>query len=896
MVHEAVHGALAHWECDVILRDGGTVHVRPARPSDVPAVVSFFQGLTERTTYLRFFSHRTMEERDVRRLIEVDHDDHVVLLAELGSQVVALAQYDRHEPGGDTAEVAFVVEEDQQGRGLGSLLLEHVAAAARERGVVRFTAEVLAENRRMLQVFREAGFVVAAEREGSVVEVAFHIEPTDAARAVVEGREHRAEATSMARLLHPTSVAVVGASRRTANAGHRVVRNLVDAGFEGTVHVVHPEAEEVAGLPAVPRLAAVEGPVDLVVVAVPDDAVEAVVGEAIEVGATGLVVLSEDVAGAQDPVARLRNLGRRNGVRVVGPSSIGLLNTAIGLDTTFAATRPAAGGVGMMSQSSAVGIALLERARRTGVGVSTFVSVGDKADVSGNDLLQYWQDDTATSTVLLYLESFGNPWKFARIARRVSRRKPIVAVKGGRTLTATGAASSHTATVTSTDSAVDALFRQAGVIRVDTLEELFDTAQLLQSQPLPRGRRVAIVGNSSGPGILAADACAAAGLTVSSLSSHTRVGLAAVVGPRGRATNPVDVGSTASPEAFAAATALLLADPEVDAVLVACTPTVGVDPDEVAEAVIACGGGDRLLLGAFLAWPEAPTVRQGPGQVQVPLFGSVEPAIRALGRVVTYAEWRTREPGAVAELPDVDRDRVRTAAEVALADLQPSGWLRPAAVRDLLGAAGISLPRAEVVTSAEAAAAAVADVGVPVAVKALGPDLVHKSDVGGVRLDVVDPDEAAAAYADMAARLGERMDGALVQQMAPAGVETIVGVTHDALFGPVVLFGLGGVATELMGDHAYRILPLTDRDAAELVRSLRSSPLLFGYRGTPLADVAALEELLQRVARLAGLVPELAELDLNPVLVGEHGVAVVDAAVRLDPTLDEPPSELRRTA
>ena len=888
--------APTHWECDVILRDGGTVHVRPASAADVPAVTAFFDGLSEHSTYLRFFSLRRMTEDDVAKVVDVDQDDHVVLLAELGDDVVALAQYDRHEPGGATAEVAFVVAEDEQGRGLGSLLLEHVAAAARERGVHRFTAETLAENRRMLQVFREAGYVVAAEREGTVVEVSFTIEPTDQARAVVEGREHRAESTSMARLLHPSSVAVVGASRRVDNAGHRVVANLLDAGFEGRIAVVNPQAEAVEGIPAHASLTDLGHDVDLVVVAVPEEAVEAVVREAIAVGATGVVVLSEGMAGAEDAAAALRDLGRRNGVRVVGPSSIGLITSALGLDATFSMFRPAPGGVGMLAQSSAVGVALLERARRTGVGVSTFVSVGDKADVSGNDLLQYWTDDTATSTVLLYLESFGNPHKFARLARRVSRRKPIVAVKGGRTGRPETVASSHTAVLTSTDSAVDALFRQAGVIRVDTLEELFDSAQLLQTQPLPRGRRVAIVGNSSGPGILAADACAAAGLTVVPLARDTRRGLEGVVGPRGRATNPVDVGATASPEAFADATRLLLADPDVDAVIVACTPTVGVMPHLVADAVAACAGGPTPLLGAFLAWPAAPSVHPGPDDVRIPLFGSVEPAVRALGRAVAYAEWRRREPGTVADLPDVDPAAVRAAAEEALAELPPSGWLGPDAVRALLGSVGVALPEARVVDSAAAAADAAAAIGGPVAVKALGPDLVHKSDVGGVALDVADGPAAATAYAEMADRLDGRMDGALVQQMAPAGVETIVGITHDPTFGPVVLFGLGGVATELMGDHAFRILPLTDRDAAELVRSLRSSPLLFGYRGTPVGDVRALEDLLQRVARLAGLIPELAELDLNPVLVSPEGVAVVDAAIRLDPTLDEPPSELRRTA
>jgi acetyl coenzyme A synthetase (ADP forming)-like protein len=893
--------APAHWECDVVLVDGGTVHVRPLSPEDADRLVAFHAALSDETVYLRFFSAKpTLSSEEVTRFTHVDHDARVALVAELGERLVGVARYDR-VPGTDSAEVAFVVSDEQQGRGIGTALLEHLAAAARERGITQFVAEVLAHNRRMLGVFRAAGFAERTRLEGGVVRVELLIEPTDRARAAIEAREHRAEAASVARVLSPRSVAVVGASRNTDSVGHQVLSNLLAAGFAGPVYPVNPGAEYVASVKAYPTLLDIPGAVDLAVVAVPASSVIDVVRQCAAKGVAGVVVLSAGFGevGDVDAQLELRDLTRRNGMRLVGPNCLGVVNTAIGLDATFSPYAPAPGRIAMQSQSGALGIAILERSARIGLGVSSFVSVGNKADVSGNDLLQYWEDDPATDVVLLYLESFGNPRKFARIARRVSRRKPIVAVKSGRSAAGVRAASSHTAAMASPDIAVDALFRQTGVIRVDTLDELFDMALVLDSQPLPRGHRVAIVGNSGGPGILATDACDGAGLEVSELSPATQAALRAVVDPNAAVSNPVDLVASATPEVYEQALGIVLADEAVDAAIVICTPTFAATPSRVADVLRRISAGtDKPLLGCFLAWPDLePLLRGAPGEQRsgdVPAFASPEPAARALARAASYSAWRQRPPGAVRDLDGFDADRARAVVDTFRTSAPEGGWLPADMVDELLTAAGVRTIASVAVSDADEAERAATKLGYPVALKATGPGLVHKSDVGGVRLGLRSEPEVADAYASMADHIGERMTGGIVQRMAAPGVETIVGVVHHPLFGPLLMFGMGGIDTELRGDRSFRILPVTDLDAAELVRSLRAAPLFFGYRGSPPVAVAALEDLLQRVARLAGDVPDLAELDINPLIVSPEGAIAVDVRARVRPVALGPRPELRQ--
>lgn len=894
----------AHWESDVVLTDGGAVHVRPIRPADAAALVDFHGRLSAETVFWRFFSfHPELTEAEVQRFTHLDYQNRVALVAELGDRLVAVGRYERLA-GTRDAEVAFVVADEHQGRGLGTVLLEHLASAARERGINRFVADTLPGNRRMLDVFRAAGFDEQTSFEGDVVRIELAIEPAEIARAAIEAREHRAESRSVGRLLSPRSVAVVGASRNPASAGHQVLRNLLDGGFAGPVYPVNPGAEHVASVKAYPTILDVPDPVDLVVVAVPAAGVLDVARECARKGVSDLVVLSAGFGevGGGEAETELRDVARRNGMRLVGPNCIGVVNTALGLNATFSPYAPSPGRIAMQSQSGALGIAILQGSAERGLGVSSFCSVGNKADVSGNDLLQYWEDDPHTDVVLLYLESFGNPGKFSRIARRVSRRKPIVAVKSGRSEAGVRAASSHTAALASSDVAVDALFRQTGVLRVDTLDELFDMALLLGSQPLPAGRRVAIVGNSGGPGILATDACDGAGLVVAELEAGTQAALADVADANAAVANPVDLVASATPEVYRTALELVLADENIDAVLAICTPTFAAPPEQVACVLgEIAAGADKPVVGCFVAAPEiAPLVTCAGatsgelGESAVPVFTSPEPAVRTLARAATYAEWRERPPGALGDLAGFSSKRAERVVRSFLDQHPEGGWLPDGPVGDLLRATGVPFARTGQAAGASEARE-VADVfGFPVALKASGPDLVHRSDVGGVALDLASGDDVVAAYENMASRLGDGMTGAVIQEMAEPGVETIVGVVQDPLFGPLVMFGLGGVATELLGDRAFRILPLTDLDAAELVRSLRTSPLLFGYRGAAPVAVKALEDVLQRVARLAGQVPEIAELDLNPVVASAEGVLAVDCRIRVAPVPAGPPADLRR--
>jgi acetyl coenzyme A synthetase (ADP forming)-like protein len=894
------------WRAQVVLADGGTAEIRPIATTDADALRAFHSRLSFDTVYLRFFSvHPRLSDAEVERFTDVDGVDRAALVALLGEDIVAVARYDR-AVGDDEAEVAFVVADAHQGRGVGTILLEHLAALARENGIARFRAEVLADNRRMLGVFAAAGFRVARSLQEGVVELVFPIEPDQASVAAVEEREHEAEAQSMARLLRPRSVAVVGAGREPGGVGRAILANLLAGDFNGPVYPVHPTAAHIGGVPAYPSILEVPGGVDLAVVAVPALAVERVVRECAEKGVRGLVVVSagfaETSAAGKTAERGLVELARRNGMRMVGPNCLGVLNAApdVRLNATFAPVPPPPGRVGFLSQSGALGIAVLERAAATGLGLSAFVSVGNKADVSGNDLLQYWEDDPNTDVILLYLESFGNPRKFSRLARRVSRRKPIVAVKSGRSAAGTRAASSHTAALATADASVEALFRQTGVIRVDTLEQLFDVAQLLAHQPLPAGRRVAIVGNSGGPGIMTADTCEAAGLQVPELAETTQRELREFLPPDAGVHNPVDMVATAGPAQYQRALEAILADDAIDAVVVIFTAPLVTDTEEVARAITAAAGlaGPKPVLASFLGMegmPSAmrPTVGAGPSRT-VPSYAFPESAALALARVTAYAEWRARPPGTVPQLPGIRGDEAALLVKAFLSEQPEGGWLGPARSAALLAAFGIPIAALEKASSPEEAVGVAETVGYPVALKAASGEIVHKTDVGGVALGLTSAADVRAAYEDMATRLGPAMGGAVVQHMARAGVETIVGAVHDDNFGPLVMFGMGGVGAELVGDQAFRVTPLTDRDASDLVRSLRSSALLLGYRGSEPVDVAALEDVVLRVAQLAEDVPEVAELDVNPLLVDGTGALAVDARIRLAPYERHPEADLRR--
>ena len=877
---------------DVLLADGSTAQVRPISPSDGPGIVALYNRVSPHSIVLRYFGpRRPLSEDELARVTTPDGVDVVVLVAQRHDDIVAMAEYHR-DAGHDEAEVAFLVEDALQGHGLGTILLEHLADVARRHGIRRFIADTLAENRRMLGVFGDAGFVRQFSRNAEVVRVVLDIEPSPGAMAAADARDHVAVVQSMKRVLEPRSVAVVGAGRRPGTIGHELLRNILAGGFNGPVYPVNSSADHVASVPAWASVSAVPGPVDLAVVAVPEEAVATVVEDCGTKGVAALVVITSGFAesgsaggGAQ---AALVSLSHRHGMRMVGPNCFGVINTdpRVSLNATFAAHSPRPGTVGFASQSGGLGIAILAEADARGLGLSSFVSMGNKADVSGNDLLQWWEDDPATDVVLLYLESFGNPRKFSRIARRLSRSKPVIVVKGGTSRAGTRAASSHTAALASSDTAVDALFEQTGVIRVETIEELFDVAELCAHQPLPAGPRVAVVGNAGGPGVLAADACAGRGLEVPELSPGLHDAMRTLLPGAASVGNPVDLAAGATAQSYYDALTTVLGSGEVDAAVVIFTPPLVTRALDVAESVraaveaLASTGHEPTVVASFLGGRSVrDTFAATPHPV--PCFAYPENAVRALGHVVRYAQWRARPDPPAPTLGGLSANEARR--RVAEASGDRSTWITGAAAGAVLEAYGIPVLPTGQADGADAAVEVARDLGFPVVLKAWGPDIVHKTERGGVRLGLADADAVAGSYREMAATMGDAMRGAVVQPMVAGGVETIAGFVQDPAFGPLVVFGLGGTAVEVLGDAVTRLAPLTEADARAMVLGLRGSQLLLGYRGSPAVDIDALVDVVLRMSKLAEDLPEIAEADCNPLMASSTGVAVADARLRVGP-------------
>jgi acyl-CoA synthetase (NDP forming)/GNAT superfamily N-acetyltransferase len=881
---------------DVLTARGAVVRIRPVTAADTGLLLALHERVSERSRYLRFFSGAPSLPGEVERLVRAPDGKHLALLAEDCGRAVGVASYEVADA--DHAEFAVLVDDVRQGEGIGTLLLEQLAAEARRHGIVELVGEVLPDNAMMLRVSRDLapGVPRAMDYEIGVTRVRVPTTPDAAALAAVCARDRTAAHHSLRPLLAPRSVAVVGAGRHPGGIGHEVLRALLAGGFTGPVYPVNPHAETIAGRVAYPSVAAVPGPVDLAVVAVPAARAGDVVAECAEAGVGAAVILTSGLAetgeaGAAAQAAMVRS-ARAHGLRLVGPNCLGVVNTdpAVRLSATFAPSLPPAGGLAIASQSGAVGVAILESAARTGTGVSSFVSLGNKADVSGNDLLAYWYDDPATTAVALYLESFGNPRRFAWTARALARRKPVLAVKSGRSSGGRRAGASHTAAAAAPDVAVDTLFAQAGVIRTDTLGELLDAARMLTDQPLPAGNRLAVIGNAGGLNILAADAADAAGLAVPELSAGVRDRIRAAAPSAAGVANPVDLGAEATPAALATSIAALAASGEVDAVVASFVATRS---NDIAGALgaLAAAIDDAPGLPVAVAVVGAAQPPTTLGSRRAPVFPLPEDAVRALGRAVRYAAWRRLPLGRRPELSDVDVHRARSVVAASLA--AGGGWQDAETARDLLACYGIPVVRTAVARSADAAVSVAEQTGYPVVVKAADPDLVHKSDVGAVWLNLADATAVRAAYAAIAHALGRPAPDVVVQAMAEPGAELVAGVVHDRLFGSLVMVGLGGVHTDLLGDRAFRLLPVTDADAAAMWRSLRGAPLLTGYRGVPPADTTALEDLLLRVGRLAEDLPEVAELDLNPVLAGTRGVLAVDVKLRLAPALDEPDTYVR---
>ncbi|MFB0615463.1 GNAT family N-acetyltransferase [Streptomyces sp. AGS-58] len=939
------HEYPAHWEADVVLRDGGTARIRPITVDDADRLVSFYEQVSDESKYYRFFApYPRLSAKDVHRFTHHDFVDRVGLAATIGGEFIATVRYDRIGADGmpasgpaDEAEVAFLVQDAHQGRGVASALLEHIAAVARERGIRRFAAEVLPANSRMIKVFTDAGYTQKRSFEDGVVRLEFGLEPTDRSLAVQRAREQRAEARSVRRLLAPGSVAVVGVGRAPGGVGRSVLGNIRDAGFPGRLHAVNtafPEdLREVDGVAAYRSVRDIEGPVDLAVVAVPAEHVPAVVAECGEHGVQGLVVLSagyaESGAEGRERQRALVRAARAYGMRLIGPNAFGIINTAadVRLNASLAPQMPRPGRIGMFAQSGAIGIALLSRLHRRGggvtgvTGVSTLVSAGNRADVSGNDVLQYWYDDPETDVVLMYLESIGNPRKFTRLARRTAAAKPLVVVQGTGT-----APQGHAVRATRLPHAtVSALLRQAGVIRVDTITELVDAGLLLARQPLPAGPRVAILGNSESLGVLTYDRCLAEGL---------------------RPARPVDLTTGATAEDFHRALSAALADDTCDSVVVTAIPAIGEASPGDAELAAALrsasaavpgkpvlvvhvelGGLAEALSAAASTAPGAADRTPGPeggerpvhrlaerpptatagtaartapeaggtgadappvppeGTRLIPAYPAAERAVRALSEAVKYAQWRREatDPGKVPEYDDIDEKGAARLIGELLA--RGEGLTIPAAETcELLEKYGVHVRRALPAPTADAAAEAAHALGYPVALKATAPHLRHRADLGGVRLDLADEEQLRRAYAELAELFGQPEElRPVVQGMAPRGVDTVVRAVIDPAAGAVLSFGLAGAASQLLGDMAHRLVPVTDREAASLVRSIRTAPLLFGWRGSTPVDTPGLERLLLRVSRLVDDHPEVVAVTLEPVVVAPQGVSVLGATVRLAP-------------
>ncbi|MFF6794461.1 GNAT family N-acetyltransferase [Streptomyces filamentosus] len=956
------HAYPDHWEADVVLRDGGTARIRPITADDADRLVSFYEQVSDESKYYRFFApYPRLSAKDVHRFTHHDFVDRVGLAATVGGEFIATVRYDRIDDRGrpattpaDEAEVAFLVQDAHQGRGVASALLEHIAAVARERGIRRFAAEVLPANTKMIKVFTDAGYTQKRSFEDGSVRLHLDLEPTDRSLAVQRAREQRAEARSVQRLLAPGAVAVVGAGRTPGGVGRTVLGNLLGAGFTGRVYAVNPALDagttELDGVPAFPSVSAIGAPVDLAIVAVPAERVPEVVADCGEHGVRGLVVLSAGYAesgteGRERQRALVRQ-ARSYGMRIIGPNAFGIINTApdVRLDASLAPEMPAAGRIGLFTQSGAIGIALLAGLHRRGAGLSSFISAGNRADLSGNDLLQHWYDDPATDVVLLYLESIGNPRKFTRLARRTAAVKPVVVVKGARH--SGSAPPGHRVPVTRVPHAtVSALLRQAGVIRVDTVTELVDAGVLLAGQPLPAGPRVAILGNSESLGLLTYDACLTEGL---------------------RPQRPLDLTTAATPADFRDALAAALADDSCDAVVVTAIPWVGVQGTtevlaaSLREAVAGAGeagaakpvvvvhvemGGLAEALSAATstrppgsrtrrpATTPAPRIPAGPGtpataasvpgssapessrpgtsapeppspetsapdapegnapERNIPAYPAAERAVRALAEAVRYGQWRRQaaEPGRVPEYDSIDEAGAAALIDRVLGERGAGQESRGVTLTtdeagELLGRYGIALRPTLPAPGPDEAALAAARLGYPVALKTTAPHLRHRPDLGGVRLDLATEEQLRTAYAELTEVLGKPEElQPVVQAMAPRGVDTVIRAAIDPAVGAVLSFGLSGAASELLGDTAHRLVPATDRDAAELVRSIRTAPLLFGWRGSAPVDTPALEELLLRVSRLVDDHPEIVSVVLEPAVVAPSGVSVLGAAVRLAP-------------
>jgi acetyl coenzyme A synthetase (ADP forming)-like protein len=894
-------------DIDVVLRDGSSVRIRAAKPSDEAATLAFLNGLSKTSRSLRFGDKPIDSVATARRWAGVEECMGCCVLAVQGGEVIGQASYDRI--ANDRAEVGFTVADSFQGRGLGTLLLKRLAEAADADGVAVFDAEVQADNHKMLDVLRESGFGITMKSEPGLIRVQFATSLSAEARARFEAREQVAAMNAVHGMLAPRSVAVIGAGRKRGTIGGEVFHNLMDGGFNGPVYPVNPGAEVVQSVHAYKSILDIPSPVDLAVIVVPAKLVMAAALECAKKGVHGMVVITAGFAetgtAGRELQKDLMTIARENGMRVIGPNCMGVINTHddVRMNATFSPNAPLQGNVGFLSQSGALGLAVIEFANSLSLGLSTFISVGNKADLSGNDFIQYWADDPATDVIALYLESIGNPRKFARITRRVGRQKPILVVKSGRSSAGARATSSHTgALLGASDVTVDALFKQAGVIRTDTLGEFFDVATLLANQPRPKGNRVAILTNGGGPGILCADACEADGLVVPQVPDDIKAKLAEFLPPEAGLNNPVDMIAAAPGESYRKALKILAEWDGIDSVIILYVPVLVTNSEEIAAGIRQAAlelKGEVPLLSVFLSSKGTPESLKTEG-LSIPSYPFPENAARALAHAVRYGIWAETPEGVVPQYADIKTSEGKALIADVLASIETAAddeasrsdgrWLLPDEVATLLGAYGVPMATWRLAATPEAAGAAAVEIGGRVALKGVAPKLIHKTEARAVVLNLEGAEAVKQAAVEMAARIaaqGTRVEKFFIQQMVPSGgVEMLVGVVHDKLFGPVVACGAGGTAVEVLKDVKVRITPLTDRDAHEMVTTLRTFPLLDGFRGAPKCDVAGLEDVLLRIAAMVEQHPEISEMDCNPVIVRPEGAVIVDARIRIEAVVE----------
>jgi acyl-CoA synthetase (NDP forming)/GNAT superfamily N-acetyltransferase len=866
-----------------LLADGTTIEIRPTRPDDFEAVRDMHASMSPENLYMRFFGiSRVAAEQEARRVCREPAPDRAALLAVLDGRVIGCISYQM--TGDESAEVAMAVADDMHSRGIGTLLLEHLISLARGQGVRIFVAETLAENAPMLNVFAHAGLRPHRTLADGVYEFSFSLPGGEgdarsgAYRDAVAERERSADVASLRHVLTPASVAVIGVSRRPGSVGRAILENIIDAGFSGRVYAVNPragelQAGETGGVPWVPSGAALPEPVDLAVIAAPAAAVAGIADDCGQRGVKALVV----TASGLDTAARAELLAicRRHGMRLVGPTSFGVANTAFSLDATFSAHHPGPGRVGLALQSGGVGIVLLEQLSRLGIGISSFVSLGDKDDVSGNDMLLWWQSDAATKLALLYLDSFGNPRKFARTARAMGRAIPVLTVNAGRSPAGRRLAAVRAAAEVAPHLTRQALFEQAGVIATANLGELLDTTVLLASQPAPAGRSVGVVSNTRGGAVLGADACGDAGLQVASLAEDTQRALRDLLPSVASATGPVNTTAAVAPGVFRRCLELVSADPGVDAVLVLTATTATSD---LVPVVL----GPRLPVPVAVAvMDQVEAVRLLPSQAEgspaVPAYAYPESAARALGHAARYGAWRAIPPGDVPELEGVDRDRARELADSFLAENAAGGWLPREQAAELLSCYGIRLADGITAVTEHGAARAAARFGGPVAVRADGPGLGHRDDAEIALLDLHGADEVRRGFRSLRETFGDRLEGVIVQPMITGGAEVKINVLEEQVFGPLVLLGLADAAGTL-ADRAARLAPMTESDADEMIHS---ASVLLGRPGAAAADIASLKDMLLRVSQLAEDLPQVAELELSPVVARPDRAVAITGQVRI---------------